>query len=265
LLATQEASRVYRYIEKRKGHANFVTEVSIDETDTPQTPVELFLVLAMLAREGIPLQTIAPKFSGRFNKGVDYAGDLAQFEKEFAEDLCIIEFAVAEFQLPKTLKLSVHSGSDKFSLYPIINRLIKKQGAGLHIKTAGTTWLEEIVGLAESGGEGLAIAKEIYARSYERLAELSVPYHTVTQIDQRKLPKPTAVSEWSATQYVNALKHVQSCSLYNPHFRQLLHIGFRFAAETGKRFTDALRANEPIVGRNVTENLFRRHLLPIFA
>jgi hypothetical protein len=169
----QEASRIYRHIEAKKGRDNFVTEISIDETDTPQSPAELFLILAMIAREGIPAQTIAPKFTGRFNKGVDYAGDLAQFAKEFAEDLNVIAFAVDEFQLPESLKLSVHSGSDKFSLYPTINRLIKKYDAGLHVKTAGTTWLEEISGLAESGSEGLIIAKEIYLQSFERFAELT--------------------------------------------------------------------------------------------
>jgi len=265
LLAMREAGRIYRHSATIKGRDNFVTEVSIDETDTPQNPVELFLILAMIAREGIPVQTIAPKFTGRFNKGVDYAGDLAQFAKEFAEDLNVIAFAVDEFQLPDTLKLSVHSGSDKFSLYPIINRLIKKYDAGLHVKTAGTTWLEEIIGLAESGGEGLAIAKEIYARSFERLAELTAPYRAVVDIDQGKLPNPKAVVGWSSTEYVCALQHAQSRPGYNPHFRQLLHIGFKIAAEMGERFTDALRANEPIVRRHVTENLFQRHLLPIFA
>jgi hypothetical protein len=265
LLAMQEASRIYRHIEAKKGRANFVTEISIDETGTPQSPVELFLILAMIAREGIPAQTIAPKFTGRFNKGVDYAGDLAQFAKEFAEDLNVIAFAVGEFQLPETLKLSVHSGSDKFSLYPIINRLIKKYDAGLHVKTAGTTWLEEISGLAESGGEGLIIAKEIYLQSFERFAELTAPYIAVVDIDQRKLPQPKVVAGWHSTEYVSALQHAESCPDYNPHFRQLLHIGFKIAAEMGERFMGALRANEPSVSRNVTENLFQRHLLPIFA
>ena len=223
LLAVQEAGRIYRYIEAKKGRDHFVIEISIDETDTPQNPVELFLILAMIAQEGLAVQTIAPKFTGRFNKGVDYAGDLAQFEKEFAEDLSVITFAVREFQLPSTLKLSVHSGSDKFSLYPIINRLIKKYDAGLHVKTAGTTWLEE------SGQEGLAIAKEIYARSFERLIELTEPYRTVTDVDQSKLPDPTVVAKWSSADYVSALRHAPSCPGYNPHFRQLLHVAFRRA------------------------------------
>src|SRR5258708_39246075 len=104
----REAGSIYRHIENRKGSDNFVTEVSIDETDTPQNPAELFLILAMIAREGIPVQTIAPKFTGRFNTGVDYAGDLVQFEKDLAANLSVITFAIRAFRLPDPLKFSVH-------------------------------------------------------------------------------------------------------------------------------------------------------------
>ena len=265
LLAVQEAGRIYRHIEERKGRDGFVTEISVDETDAPQSPVELFLILAMIAEEHIPIQTIAPKFTGRFNKGVDYVGDLAQFEKEFDEDLSVIAFAIREFGLADTLKLSVHSGSDKFSIYPIINRLIKKHNAGLHVKTAGTNWLEEVIGLAESGDEGLQLVKEIYAKAREHYAELVAPYSTVIDIDPDKLPDPKTVMGWSSSQYADALRHVESSPLYDPNFRQLLHVGFKVAAGMGKRFTGALEANEEIVARNVTENLFERHLQPIFA
>ena len=265
LLAVQEAGRIYRHVEERKGRDGFVTEISVDETDAPQSPVELFLILAMIAEQRIPIQTIAPKFTGRFNKGINYAGDLAQFEKEFDQDLSVIAFAIHEFGLPDTLKLSVHSGSDKFSIYPIINRLIKKHNAGLHVKTAGTNWLEEVIGLAESGDEGLALAKEIYAQAREHYDELVAPYSTVIDIDPDKLPDPKSVSGWSSYQYADALRHVESSPHYDPNFRQLLHVGFKVAAGMGKRFTGALEANEEIVARNVTENLFERHLQPIFA
>jgi hypothetical protein len=80
-----------------------------------------------------------------------------------------------------------------------------------------------------------------------------------------KLPHPKSVMGWSSSQYVDALRHVESSSHYNPNFRQLLHVGFKVAAGMGKRFTGALEANEEIVGRNVTQNLFDRHLKPIFA
>jgi len=265
LLAAQEAGRIYWHIKERKGTDNFITEVSVDETDVPQNPVELFLILAMIAEESIPVQTIAPKFTGRFNKGVDYVGNLAQFEREFDEDLSVIAFAIREFVLPDTLKLSVHSGSDKFSIYPIINRLIKKHHAGLHVKTAGTTGHEELIGLAEAGGEGLDVVKEIYAQAHDHFAELVAPYSTVIDIDPDKLPQPKSVMGWSSFEYADALRHVESSRHYNPNFRQLLHVGFKVAAWMGKRFTDALEANEEIVARNVIKNLFERHLLPIFA
>jgi hypothetical protein len=116
----------------------------------------MLFIMAMIAQERIPVDTIAPKFSGRFNKGVDYVGNTAQFEKEFEQDVAVLRFAAEQFGLKKTLRLSVHSGSDKFAIYPAMNRVIKKYGAGLHVKTAGTTWLEEVIGLAESGGDGRA-------------------------------------------------------------------------------------------------------------
>ncbi len=265
LLAIEQAGQIYRHVEKRKGRGNFVTEVSIDETDTPQNPSELLLILAMIAQEGIPAQTVAPKFTGRFNKGVDYVGDLAQFEKEFDADLAVIAYAVREFGLPPTLKLSVHSGSDKFSLYPIINRLIKKHGCGLHVKTAGTTWLEEVIGLAESGGEALRLAQGIYAGAYGRFDELTGPYATVIDVKRERLPAPETVSGWNAGEYVNALRHDPACPEYHPDFRQLIHVGFKVAAEMGARYLDALKANEAVIARNVTHNLYAGHLQPIFG
>src|SRR5690606_16217825 len=124
----------------------------------------LFFILKMIADEKIPVQTIAPKFTGRFNKGVDYVGDVAQFTKEFEQDVLVIEFAISEFGLPDDLKLSVHSGSDKFTIYPIMAEIIKKYDKGIHVKTAGTSWLEEVIGLSISGDEGLDVAKEIYTK-----------------------------------------------------------------------------------------------------
>jgi hypothetical protein len=265
LPAIEEAGRIYRYIAERKGSDHFVTEVSVDETDTAQTPAELLLILAMIAAEGIPVQTIAPKFTGRFNKGVDYAGELEQFEKEFNEDLHVIAHAIREFGLPSSLKLSVHSGSDKFSIYPVIKRLIAKHQAGLHVKTAGTTWLEEVIGLAESGGEGLEIAREIYAGAHSRFEELTGPYATVIDIDRRRLPHPGEVNGWASEKFVNTLRHIPGCADYDANFRQLVHVGFKVAAQMGSRYTDALKANRGIVGRNVTENLLERHILPLFG
>jgi hypothetical protein len=264
LFAVQEAGAIYRHIEKAKGPGKFIPEVSMDETDAPQTPVELLIILAAIADEGIPVQTIAPKFTGRFNKGVDYVGDVAQFEKEFNDDLCVIKFAIQKYGLPANLKLSVHSGSDKFSIYPAIRRAVKKHGAGLHLKTAGTTWLEEVIGLAEAGGEGLVLAKDIYAAALEHIDELCAPYATVIDIDRAKLPSADVVAKWTSAQYVNALQHEQSCKEFNPHLRQLLHVGFKIAAKKGQRYLDLIRANHAVVAKKVTGNLFDRHIKAIF-
>ncbi len=264
LFACQEAGVIYRHIEKAKGTGKFITEVSMDETDKPQTPDELLIILAAIADNGIPIQTIAPKFTGRFNKGVDYVGDVAQFEKEFNDDLCVIKFAVAKYGLPDSLKLSIHSGSDKFSIYAPMRRAVKKHNAGLHLKTAGTTWLEEVIGLAEAGGEGLALAREIYASALEHIDELCAPYATVIDIDRSKLPNAVTVSKWTSEQFVHALRHDPKCKDFNPHVRQLLHVGFKIAAKKGERYINLVKQNRAVVAKNVTGNLFDRHLKPIF-
>jgi len=264
LAAVRQVGKLYRHIVSKKGVGNFITELSMDETDQAQTPVELFFILAGAAQEEIPVETIAPKFSGRFNKGVDYVGDVEQFEKEFEQDLAVIACAAEEFGLPKGLKLSVHSGSDKFAIYKSMNRAIKKFDAGLHVKTAGTTWLEELGGLALAGGDYMGIAKRIYSQAYSRIEELSGPYSSVIDIDKSKLPLPEVVNDWSGKKFTETLRHDSSSGRYNPHLRQLLHIGYKVAAEMGTEFTNAVADCERIIGPNVTENILQRHIRPIF-
>jgi len=264
LHAVSQAGEIYRHIAKRRPHGSFVTEVSMDETDCPQTPAELLLILAAISDEGIPIQTIAPKFTGRFNKGVDYVGDVEQFEQEFSSDLAVIAYAVERYGLPKNLKLSVHSGSDKFSLYGPIRRALRMFDAGVHLKTAGTTWLEELIGLAEAGPEGLAMAQEIYAEAFAHRQELCAPYAAVIDIDPSRLPEPGTVRAWTAEQFAGALRHDQANPLFNPHLRQLLHVGFKIAAKMGDRYTRMLEACEESISRNVTQNLFDRHIEPLF-
>jgi hypothetical protein len=264
LSAVQEAGRVYRHIAAAKGNGQFITEVSMDETDSPQTPPELLVILAAIADERIPVQTIAPKFTGRFNKGVDYVGDLAQFEKEFQQDLAVIAFAIRRYALPKNLKLSVHSGSDKFSIYRPIRRAIARFDAGLHVKTAGTTWLEEVIGLAEAGGEGLALAKEIYDKALLKRDALCAPYAAVIDLDADKLPSAATVQGWSSEQFVAALRHDPGCAAFNPSVRQLIHVGYKIAAQMGERYLALLEACEPAIAKNVTQNLYERHLKPLF-
>ena len=264
LLACREAGEIFRHIRAKRGDGVAI-EVSMDETDAAQTPPELLVILALLADEGVPLQTIAPKFTGRFNKGVDYVGDLAGFEKEFSDDVAVLAYAADRYGLPRNLKLSVHSGSDKFSLYPIIRRIVERTGAGLHLKTAGTTWLEEMIGLAEAEGDGLALAKEIYAYAYDHVDEFCAPYATVIDIDRAKLPAPAEVASWSGSQLAAALRHVPANPAFNPHMRQLVHVSFKVAAKQGQRYTDLLVANRDVVAKQVTENIYDRHLRPLFA
>ncbi|MGD0674708.1 MAG: tagaturonate epimerase family protein [Polyangiaceae bacterium] len=264
LCAVTEAGRIYRHIAAAKGSENFVTEVSVDEATGPQTPLELFFILAALAREKIPVETVAPKFSGKFLKGIDYVGDLGLFAREFDADLAVVRHATDAFGLPRSLKISVHTGSDKFSLYPIIHGALQRTGAGLHLKTAGTTWLEEVAGIALSGAPGLRLAKVVYTRALSRYAELCKPYATVVEIDPTKLPNAATVEEWSSEQFVARLRHDPACPDYSTHLRQLVHVAFRIAAEMGEEFTEALDSAKEITGRCVAENLFERHLRPVF-
>lgn len=265
LFAVAEAGRIYRHILAKKNGRDFIVEISMDETNEPQSPIELLFILAAIAQQGIPIQTIAPRFTGRFNKGIDYVGDLSRFTREFEADLAVIAYAVQEFKLPANLKLSVHSGSDKFSIYGPIRDALKKFDAGLHLKTAGTTWLAEVIGLAEAGNGALVLVKEIYRNAYQRFDELCQPYATVIDIDRQKLPRPDQVDSWGGLEFASALRHDRSNSRYNPHFRQLLHVGYKIAAEMGDRFLTALKQHQEIIARNVTENIYELHLKRLFG
>jgi len=265
LPAAREAGAIFRRIEAAKGRDRFVIEVSVDETDEAQTPAELFFILAALAEEAVPVQTIAPKFPGRFNKGIDYVGSVERFEQQFDLDVEVIALATREFGLPANLKLSVHSGSDKFSIYRPIARVLRRHGAGLHLKTAGTTWLAEGAGLAQAGGASLRLAQEIYARSFARVDELCAPYAAVIDIDRAQLPGSETVRTWSGADYLAALRHDRTCPAYNPHFRQLLHVGFRVAAEMEAEYLQAVEASADVIGPLVTENLLEKHIMPLFG
>lgn len=264
LAAIQEAGKIYHQIASVKGADTFVTEVSMDEVESPQTPVDMFFILKMIADLGIPAQTIAPKFTGRFNKGVDYVGDASQFAREFEQDVLVIDYAVKNFGLPATLKLSVHSGSDKFTIYPIMAEIISKYDKGLHLKTAGTTWLEEVIGLAVAGGEALDVAKEIYTKALGRKEELCAPYADVIDIDDHRLPSAPEVAAWSSAKFADTLRHIPGHPDYNPHFRQLIHVGYKVAAEMEDRYTNLLKQHKDIIGQCVEENIYDRHLKRLF-
>lgn len=262
LYAVKQAKAVYSIIEKSKD--DFIAELSMDEVDTPQSPLEMFFILSMIAAEGIPVQTIAPKFTGDFFKGIDYVGDVDKFTQEFEEDILVLQHAIKEFGLPETLKLSVHSGSDKFSIYPIMGKLIKKYDTGIHIKTAGTTWLEEVIGLSIGGDDGLEMAKEIYRKGYEKRKEFMAPYLTVIDINESNLPDPDVVDLWSSEKFADTLRHDQEHPDFNLDFRQLIHISYKIAAKMGDKYLNMLKKYEDIVANEVTTNIFDRHMMRVF-
>jgi hypothetical protein len=264
LFAAKKAGEIYRKIEKSKGAGNFITEVSMDEVSQPQTPVELFFILGMLGLEGIPLQTVAPKFSGRFNKGVDYSGDPLKFAAEFEEDLMIVAHAIKEFGLPENLKISIHSGSDKFALYPHIGVLLKKHDKGVHLKTAGTTWLEEVIGLAEADGKALEFVKEVYSKAHEKIEELCAPYADVIDINTDSLPSGDEVVGWNGRKFAASLRHETGNPEYNPDMRQLMHVSYKLAAEKMDKYFKLLEEHEEIVADSVFENIFNRHICRLF-
>lgn len=264
LFAAKMAGVIYRKIERLKGRENFVTEISMDEVPEPQKPAELFFILMMLGQEKIPLQTIAPKFSGRFNKGVDYAGDPELFALEFESDLLVINRAVKEFSLPDNLKMSIHSGSDKFALYPQIGRIIKKYDKGIHLKTAGTTWLEEVIGLAMAGGKALDFVKEIYSKSLEKADELCAPYADVIDINKSSLPSKGEVYKWDSKKFAASVRHIQGNPDYNPDMRQLIHVAYKLAALRMDEYFQLLDMHKEIVAGCVYENVYNRHICRLF-
>lgn len=264
LYAIIKAREIYKKIENIKGKGNFITEVSMDEVPLPQTPVELLFILKMLGDAGIPAQTIAPKFSGRFNKGIDYEGDPKCFAEEFESDLIIIDFAIKEFGLPEDLKMSVHSGSDKFSIDPYIGSIIRKHNKGIHLKTAGTTWLEEITGLALSGNKALEFAKEIYCGSLEKIEELCAPYADVIDIKSSELPTAVNVSGWDSRKFADSIRHIPDNINYNSNMRQLIHVAYKLAADRIDEYLGLLETNKDTVGRAVFENLYNRHICRLF-
>jgi len=264
LYAAEMANKTYKIIEDAKGKGNFITEVSMDEVENPQKPSDLFFILAMLAFYNVPVQTIAPKFTGRFNKGVDYVGDVSAFRQEFEDNLMVIDFAVKEFNLPEELKISIHSGSDKFSIYPAIKEMTQKHDKGFHIKTAGTTWLEEVIGLAKAGGDALKLVKEIYAESLTDIDGLAAPYADVIDINKEELPTAEVTNSWSGQDFVDALLHIPNSEKFNPNMRQLIHVGYKLAADRIEEFNKQIIENKDVVGQCVYENIYDRHLKRLF-
>lgn len=234
----------------------------MDESPWPQTPAELLVILAAIA-DGDPCADTGAAFSRPVHKSVDYVGDVDLFACEFEAYVAVIRYACTRLKLPVNLKLSVHFGSDKFRIYGPIRTVLQKTGVGLHLETADTTWLEEIIGLAEGGGEGLAIAKDVYRIAMGRFDELCGPYAGVIDIDRNALPSLTEVVRWDGAGFAAAVRHDPDCSAYNPNLRQLLHVGYKVAAEMGSRFLYALENDRSSVAKNVETNLLERHVMRV--
>ena len=154
-------------------------EISIDETMTPTTPAQHYFVASELTRRGVVFATVAPRFCGEFQKGVDYMGDLGQFARELD-----VHAAIAR---AFGYKLSIHSGSDKFSVFPIIGKLTR---GNFHVKTAGTNWLEAMRVVAM---EDAALYREVHAFALHAFAEASKYYHVTT--DLGKIPPLSSLSD----------------------------------------------------------------------
>jgi hypothetical protein len=185
------------FLKDGRYHADF--EISIDETATPTTPLQHYFVAQELIDAGVSFATIAPRFCGEFQKGIDYIGDLAQFEQEIKVHAVIAR----HFQY----KLSIHSGSDKFSVFPVIGRECR---GVFHVKTAGTNWLEAMRVIARTDP---ALYREVHRYALAAFAEASRYYHVTA--DLAKIPD------------IDSLADSQLPALFgNNDSRQLIHITY---------------------------------------
>lgn len=240
--AVAHVAMMYHYLEQAAGSRPFEFEVSVDETDQPTSHTEHLYIAIMLKKLGVKWVSLAPRYLGRFEKGVDYIGDLAAFETDFAGHA-----AIARNFGP--YKLSLHSGSDKFSIYPIAARLSR----GLvHLKTAGTSYLEA---LRTIGAVDREFFKEIYIYARERYEHDRASYHVSAELE--RAPLPGTITDWPAL-------------LDQFDAREILHVTFGSVltdkTATGEmrfytRFMDILRANPEAYAANL-EKHFIRHLKP---
>ena len=237
--AIAHTARLYRYLAGQMGERDFELEVSVDETATPTSPEEHLFIASELGRLGVRWVSLAPRFVGHFEKGVDYIGDLETFAAEFARHA-----AVARALGP--YKLSLHSGSDKFSIYPIAARLA---GGLVHLKTAGTSYLEALRAIAQAAP---VLFREMLAFARERYETERATYHVSAQL--ANVPAP------------DALKDTDLPGLFEQFdARQVLHVTFGSVLD---RFGDRLRATlqeHEEVYYALLESHFRRHLLPFIG
>ena len=232
--AVAHTVRMYRHLAARV--PDFELEMSVDETETPTSVEEHWLIANELRRLGVQWVSLAPRYVGSFAKGVDYIGSLAEFEAQFAQHAAIAR-ALGPY------KLSLHSGSDKFSVYPIVARHTR----GLvHLKTAGTSYLEALRALA---GTDPGLFRDILTLAREHYEVDRATYHVSAQLS--KVPTPAAVSD---AELPGLLDEFDA--------RQVLHVTFGSVLDVlGVRLLAALKADEEAYYARL-EAHFRRHLAP---
>jgi hypothetical protein len=243
--AVIHVASMYRHLAQAAGMSPFELEVSVDETEQPTSHTEHLYIASELKRLGVQWVSLAPRYVGRFEKGVDYIGDVAAFEEDLAGHASIAR------QLGP-YKLSLHSGSDKFSIYPAAMR----QTHGLvHLKTAGTSYLEALRTIAAVDP---GLFSEIYTFARNRFPIDRASYHISAELD--RAPLPEAVSNWPAL-------------LEQFDAREILHVTFGsvLTARTpaGKtqfydRLLSVLHTNAETYAANL-EKHFTRHLLPFLG
>jgi hypothetical protein len=243
--AVAHTTGMYRHLASRMENRAFELEVSVDETDTPTSLAEHFYIASELRRRKVPFVSLAPRFVGSFEKGVDYIGDLDTFAREFTRHA-----ALARELGP--YKLSLHSGSDKFSIYGIAARLTRTgastlPGALIHLKTAGTSYLEALRTIAQVDS---SLFREILTYARECYETDRATYHVSAQLS--RVPKQESLSD---AELPGLLEQFDS--------RQVLHVTYGSVLDRfGDRLQVALRLNEGTYG-DLLESHFARHLAPI--
>jgi hypothetical protein len=239
--AVAHTLRMYRHIGQCLGQGTFELEVSVDETEAPTSVAEHLFIAAELRRLGVSWISLAPRFVGRFEKGVDYIGDLDTFTAELTGHA-----AVARIFGP--YKLSLHSGSDKFSIYPIAARLVRGDAARplVHVKTAGTSYLEALRAVA---GVNPAFFREILELSRERYEIDAATYHVSARLDQ--VP---AVDTLGDDDLPGLLDQLDA--------RQVLHVTYGSVLDCyGSRLHSLLEEHEDLYHSFLAKH-FKRHLAP---
>jgi len=230
--AVDHAERMHSRLSDLADH--FDLEISVDETDSPTTPAEHFFIANELLHRGVRFTSLAPRFPGRFEKGVDYIGDLQELDASLAQHAAVTRHF-------GTYKISLHSGSDKFSVYPLLTR---HWGGRIHVKTAGTSYLEA---LRVAAAKEPALFSRIYSLARTRYMEERRSYHVSASLE--KLPTELIPTGLPPAELLDDF-----------HARQVLHVTYGSVLDAmGEELKNALRKHEDAYLEGLQRH-FRRHL-----